>query len=265
VAAMNLKALVSKLNPICLRALEAAAGLCKSRTNYNIEIEHWLLKLLEPANTDLSRILRHYDVDPARLSRELTRTLDGLRTGNARAPELSLELLDWMREAWSLATLEYNSYRLRSGFLLTALLTERTLAGRAVGSSAELAKVRADELQKNLRPLIAQSIEEEAEQAAPGPAMGAPGPTGAPDSKTPALDQFTLNLTERAQQGEIDPVIGRDAEIRQVIDILTRRRQNNPILTGEAGVGKWPATCPRRCVASQCGRSTWACFRLALA
>src|SRR5581483_218116 len=116
------RALASKLNSLCRRSLEGAAGLCLSRTNYNVEIEHWLLKLLEAANSDIPRILRHYDVDSARVGRELTRTLDGLKTGNARAPELSLEILDLMSEAWTVTSLEYNSYRIRSGYLLTALM-----------------------------------------------------------------------------------------------------------------------------------------------
>jgi type VI secretion system protein VasG len=239
VATVNLKALVSKLNSTCRRALEGAAGLCLSRTNYNVEIEHWLLKLLEPSDTDLTYILKHYDVDASRLNRELTRALDQLRTGNARAPELSLEVLDLMREAWTLTTLEYGAYRVRSGYLLAALMTDRNLSTRARASSAELGKLSGDKVRAELKALIGRSVEEEAEPsgraAEPGPAA-APG--AAPGSKTPALDQFTLNLTERARKGEIDPVIGRDAEIRQLVDILTRRRQNNPILTGEAGVGK---------------------------
>src|SRR5256885_1729436 len=101
-APLNLKALVGKLNPTCRRTLEAAAGLCLSRTNYNVELEHWLLKLLEPSDTDLPRVLQHYDVDKAKVSRELTRSLDQLRTGNARAPELSTDILDLMREAGGL-------------------------------------------------------------------------------------------------------------------------------------------------------------------
>ncbi len=236
-ASVNLKSLVSKLNPTCRRTLEGGAGLCLSRTNYNVEIEHWLLKLLETPNTDLVRVLKHYDVDPGRVSRDLTKTLDGLRTGNARAPELSLEITELVREAWTLASLEYGAYRIRSGHLLAALLTDRNLAARVKSGSAELAKIPGEQLQKDLKPLIAGTAEDEAERAEPAPAeAGAPRPAG--DSKTPALDQFTLNLTERARKGEIDPVIGRDFEIRQVIDILTRRRQNNPLLAGEAGVGK---------------------------
>jgi type VI secretion system protein VasG len=234
---VNPRALASKLNSACRRALEAAAGLCLSRTNYNVEIEHWLLKLAETADTDLVRILRHYEVDVSRLHSELTRTLDQLKTGNARNPELSLEIMDLLREAWVLSSLEFGSNRIRSGYLLAALLTERSLSLRARSASQELAKVPGERLVKEVRALIAGSAEDQAEPGdVPAEELGPGAP--ASGSKTPALDQFTLNLTERARKGEIDPVIGRDAEIRQVIDILTRRRQNNPILTGEAGVGK---------------------------
>src|SRR5579884_382552 len=239
-AAVNPRSLASKLNPLCRRALEGAAGMCLSRSNYHVEIEHWLVKLLEPANTDLTRILRQYEVDASRVNRELTRTLDGLRTGNARAPELSPDILDLMREAWVLASLEFGSATIRSGFLLLALLTDRTLSMRLRSASAELAKLAPEKLQKDLRTIITGSVEDESERAAATTDGAGAGPTtaGPAGSRTPSLDQFTLNLTDRARKGQIDPVIGRDAEIRQVIDILTRRRQNNPILTGEAGVGK---------------------------
>ncbi|HZU34545.1 MAG TPA: AAA family ATPase, partial [Gemmataceae bacterium] len=239
-AAVNPRSLASKLNPLCRRALEGAAGMCLSRSNYHVEIEHWLVKLLEPANTDLTRILRQYEIDSSRVNRELTRTLDGLRTGNARAPELSPDILDLMREAWVLASLEFGSATIRSGFLLLALLTDRTLSMRLRSASAELAKLAPEKLQKDLRTIITGSVEDESERAAATTDGAGAGPTtaGPAGSRTPSLDQFTLNLTDRARKGQIDPVIGRDAEIRQVIDILTRRRQNNPILTGEAGVGK---------------------------
>jgi type VI secretion system protein VasG len=239
-ATVNLKSLVGKLNPLCRRALEGAAGLCLSRTNYNVEIEHWLLKLLEPANTDLSRILKQYNADISRLTRDLTHSLDKLRTGNARAPELSADISDLMREAWVLTSLEFAGGRIRSGYLLAALLLDRTLSGRMRSSSPELAKIPAEQLQKEIKSVIAGSAEDEAEAAeAPAGATAGDGQNRvAPGSKTPNLDQFTENLTEKARKGKIDPVIGRDFEIRQVIDILTRRRQNNPILTGDAGVGK---------------------------
>jgi type VI secretion system protein VasG len=235
---VSIKSLAGKLNATCRRSLEGAAGLCLSRSNYNVEIEHWLLKLMEPANTDIARILRHYDVDTARLTRDLTRALDQLRTGNARAPELSEELVTWMRETWALASLEYAALRIRSGFLLTALLGDRLLARRAQTASAELVKIPAEALQKDVRSLIAGSAEDAAEPGeAPPPETPAAGKPAA-GSRTPALDQFTQDLTALARQGKLDPVTGRDFEIRQVVDILTRRRQNNPILTGEAGVGK---------------------------
>jgi type VI secretion system protein VasG len=237
-ATVNPRSLVNKLNATCRRALEGAAGLCLSRTNRHVEVEHWLLKLLEPADTDLPRIFRHYDVDPARVNRELTRALDHLKTGNDRPPVFSPEIIEWTREAWTLTSLEYGSSRIRSGFLLTALLTEQSLALKALASSAELGKIPGERLQKEVHVLIAGSAEDEAETAETGQAGTAEPGTPRLGSKTPALDQYTLNLTERARKGEIDPVIGRDFEIRQVIDILTRRRQNNPILTGEAGVGK---------------------------
>ncbi len=145
-----------------------------------------------------------------------------------------------MREAWGLASLEYNAGLVRSGHLLTALLTERNLSARVRGASPELGKLPSDRLQKELPALVAGTSEDSFTAPAAPTSAGEPGAPGAPrpDSKSPALDQFTLDLTARAKAGQIDPVVARDWEIRQVIDILTRRRQNNPILTGEAGVGK---------------------------
>jgi type VI secretion system protein VasG len=243
VAAVSVKPLINKLNTTCRRTLvEGAIGLCMSRTNYNVEVEHWLLKMLEPGNTDVTRIFKHYNVDPSRVHRDYTRAVDALKTGNGKAPGLSSEIQDWMREAWTLTSLEYGAGRIRSGYLLAALLADRNLGNAARSTCPELAKIPAEQLQKDAPAIIAGSSED-AEEVSEGGAVSAPSPDGGPQpvrpgSKTPALDQFTLNLTERAKKGEIDPVIGRDFEIRQVIDILTRRRQNNPILTGEAGVGK---------------------------
>ncbi|MGE3809094.1 MAG: type VI secretion system ATPase TssH [Gemmataceae bacterium] len=237
-AELNLKALVSKLNPTCHRALvEGAIGLCMSRTNYNVEVEHFLFKLLEPANTDVQRILKHYDISANQVTRELTKTMDALKTGNARPPSFSPEIVKLLGEAWSLASVNYNSFKVRSGYILAALVSEQSLAGHVRQSSPELAKIPRDQLLNDVRTLISGSVEDEEEVAAvAGDQSG--GQPVRPDSKTPSLDQFTQNLTETAKAGKIDPVIGRDFEIRQVIDILTRRRQNNPILTGEAGVGK---------------------------
>jgi type VI secretion system protein VasG len=236
----NLKALVSKLNPACNKALTNAAGLALSRTNYNVEAEHWLIKLLEPADGDLPRILKHYQIDPSRVVNQLTRALDAEKTGNAKNPNLSPDIVDWVREAWNLASLEYNWPVIRSGHLLAAILGDRSLGSRIRQSSSELAKIKPEDLQRDLPALVRGTAEDDAPAAAAGPAgePGQPGQAPRPGSKTPSLDQYTQDLTDRARKGQIDPVIGREPEIRQVIDILTRRRQNNPILTGEAGVGK---------------------------
>jgi type VI secretion system protein VasG len=241
-AAVNPRALLERLNPTCRRILvEGAIGLCVAQTNYYVEIEHWLLKLVEVADIDVARILRHYDVDPSRLKKELMRSIDGLKRGNAKAPGLSQDILKLITEAWTLASLEYGLGRVRSGVLLTALLTEPALSRQVRSEWPELGKINAEELQKNLKAFMAGSVEDREEVGQAAAAAAEPSATtapGTPGSKATFLDQYTMNLTDRARQRAIDPVIGRDFEIRQVIDILTRRRQNNPILTGEAGVGK---------------------------
>jgi type VI secretion system protein VasG len=237
--AVDLKSLIGRLDDLCRRSLEAAAGLTLSRSNFNVEIEHWLLKLLEAPDSDLLAILRQYDVEPSRLSADLTRVLDRLKTGNTRAPALSPHVVQLAREAWMLASLDYGSMRVRSGHLLCALLSEESLAGLAREASAQLARIVPETLRRELPKLTANTAEAASAEAV---ADGAPGSgdaaAAAPRPGSAALDQFTVDLTKRAKEGKIDPVLGRDAEIRQVIDILTRRRQNNPILTGEAGVGK---------------------------
>ena len=233
---VSLKSLISKLNDTCRSALEAAAGLCLTRTHYDVDIEHLFLKLGEPQDTDLQHILRHYDVDQARLARDLTRALDRLKTGNARTPALSPRIPRLINEAWTIASIDFNAAKVRSGHLLLALLGNEDLARLARESSREFEKLSPEELLKHLADLVAGSGEDKAEVPAASPDVAQPGVAGV--SKTPALDQYTIDLTARARGGDIDPVLGRDFEIRQLVDILTRRRQNNPILTGEAGVGK---------------------------
>jgi type VI secretion system protein VasG len=236
--AVDLKSLVGRLNDLCRRSLEAAAGLTLSRSNFNVEIEHWLLKLLEASDSDLIAILRHYEIEPARLAADLTRVLDRLKTGNTRAPALSPHVVQLAREAWMLASLDYGASRVRSGHLLCALLSEEALAPLAREASAQLARIQPEQLRRELPKLTASTGEAAVAEALGTGAPGAEGGGVAPRPGSAALDQFTIDLTQRAREGKIDPVLGRDAEIRQVIDILTRRRQNNPIMTGEAGVGK---------------------------
>ncbi len=240
-ATVDLKSLVAKFNEPCRRTLEAAAGLTLSRTHYNVEIEHWLLKLLEDSGNDMAAVLRQYEVDSARLTADLTRVLDKLKTGNSRAPALSPHVVALAREAWVQASLTYGAPQVRSGHLLAALLLDDSLAPIAREGSAQFAKIPPETLRRDLATIIHDTSESAGEAAAVAASGDGATPTPAAAAGSAALDQFTINLTDRARNGEIDPVLGRDSEIRQVIDILTRRRQNNPILTGEAGVGKTAA------------------------
>ena len=234
--AVNLRALIGKLNDTTRNALEAAAGLCVSRTHYDVEVEHYLMKLLDSSSGDLAAILKHFEVDKSRLSAELTRSLDKLKSGNARNPALSPTLRDMLSEAWSLGSIDYGAASIRSGFTILALASDEDLARMMREVSREFQKINADSLRKDFQQIVASSSEESVAEAAAAPdAGGAPRPAG---GKTPNLDQYTVNLTGNARAGKIDPVLARDFEVRQVVDILTRRRQNNPILVGEAGVGK---------------------------
>ncbi len=235
---VNLKSLVSKLNDTCRSALEGAAGLCLTRTHYDVDVEHLFLKLGEMPDTDLQRVLRHYGVEQSRLSRDLTRALDRLKTGNARTPALSPRIPRLISEAWTVASIDFGASSVRSGHLLLALLAVDDLARMARESSAEFYRISTEELHKHLPDLVAGSAEDKADAGAGAVAPEAPRPGAPAVTRTPALDQYTIDLTARARQGSLDPVLGRDFEIRQLVDILTRRRQNNPILTGEAGVGK---------------------------
>lgn len=232
---INLKGLIDKLDDTCRRALEAAAGLCLTRTHYDVDVEHILLKLMDLTDSDLRRIYKHYGVQTSRLERDLTRALDRLRTGNARTPALAPRIPRLINEAWTVASIEYGASRVRSGHVVLAMLTNDDLARMAKDISSEFERISVEDLHKQLPDICAGSVED-LEQVQTGVDTAQ---SGSPIStRTPALDQFTIDLTARAKEGLIDPVLGRDAEIRQVIDILTRRRQNNPILTGEAGVGK---------------------------
>jgi type VI secretion system protein VasG len=239
VAGLDLKNLIGKLNPQCQRALEGAAGLCLSRTNYNVEIEHWLIKLLEQPGNDIHLLLRHFGVDEGRLLADLAKAVDRLKTGNARSPLLSPEVCLLTKEAWLLASVDQGLSKVRSAWLLAALVGEESLARRTLSISDEFRRISPEQLARDAATILDRSIETAmtAPDGEPADGQGASAAVG-PSTATPALDQYTIDLTARARAGKIDPVLGRDAEIRQLIDILTRRRQNNPILTGEAGVGK---------------------------
>ncbi|WP_223542079.1 type VI secretion system ATPase TssH [Pseudomonas sp. BF-RE-26] len=234
---MNLKSLFAKLNDTSRTATESAAALCLSEHHYDVEIEHLLLQLLDGHDNDLPAILRHYDVVPERLQAQLVTALGTFKKGNTRTPALSPHLTRMIEQAWVLASIEFGQAQIRTGHLLQALLDDDELRRVVIAGAAELEKINADDLRVNLNALVEGSAESTlakplgtAEAANTSPVKG--------NGKTPALDQYTINLTQSAREGRIDPVLGREFEVRQMVDILTRRRQNNPILTGEAGVGK---------------------------
>lgn len=234
---IDLKSLVSKLNEPCRNALEGAAGLCLSRTHYNVEIEHWLLKLLEIPDSDITAVLEKFEINIGSLMKHLNRELDQVKSGNSRAPALSPTIVDLAKNAWMLASIEYGHNKTTSAHLLAALMMDESLRRASdVASAGELKKISPESLRDVVRGIVGTTSESRSTNQG-DTSSGEGAPMGAP-SKTPALDKFTVNLTEAAKNGKIDAVLGRDEEVRQIIDILIRRRQNNPILTGEAGVGK---------------------------
>jgi len=234
----ELRVLIGKLNPICKRALETAAALCVAQTHYNVEVEHLLIKLLELPATDAGPVFRYFDIEVNDLTRQLTQAIDKFDRGNSRTPAMSPHVLLLLREAWSLSTLHLDSDAIRSGALLLALYENETLRTVIHESCPLLAKIPRESLRDNLRDLIRESAEETAGPSAPGQGEYTSQAREAKEAPTTALDKYTVDLTAEARAGKIDPIRGRDGEIRQVIDILTRRRQNNPILVGDAGVGK---------------------------
>ncbi|MFO8174408.1 MAG: type VI secretion system ATPase TssH [Gemmatimonadota bacterium] len=229
----DIRSLVNRLNSRTRSAVENAAGLCVGRTHYDVEVEHFLRKLLDDNDGDTAHILHHFGVDRSRLVADLDQSLDALKTGNARTPSLSPSLVDLLANAWQYGSLEHGATEIRSGFALVALTSNPDLRRLGTSVSPEIDKISGEKLRKEFQGIVKGSEEEAVSAPSGAPDAG----TGKPVS-TAKLEQYTQDLTERARQGQLDPVLGRDFEIRQVVDILTRRRQNNPILVGEAGVGK---------------------------
>ncbi|MBS63995.1 type VI secretion system ATPase TssH [Salinisphaera sp.] len=243
--ATNLKTLISKLNPTCRRAAERAAAITQARGNFEVDLEHLFLALLEQPNSDLVRAARNSRIDPTALSSDLEAEVARFKTGNTRTPVFSRHIPTLFEHAWLIASLDSQTASIRSGHLLLALLTESELSQFASRGSAEFARFKVDELKHDF-DAVTEGSQEAAESLRQTESQSADAAEDDPEalggekkgSRTPALDQYTNNLTASAREGRIDPVIGREFEIRQVTDILLRRRQNNPILTGEAGVGK---------------------------
>jgi len=238
-------ALFGKLNPLAYKAIEGATVFCKMRGNPYVELVHWLHQILQNQDSDLHRIIRQFDLDAARLAKDLTEALDRLPRGSRSIADLSSDVEESVERGWVYGTLMFGETQVRTGHLMVGILKTRGLRTGLLGVSAQFDKISAEGLTEDFREFLADSPEagmgtsdgfRVGGSAAPDEASDAIAP--AQMGKQEALKQFSVDLTERARNGEIDPIVGRDEEIRQIVDILMRRRQNNPILTGEAGVGK---------------------------
>jgi len=228
--------LFGKLAPVAYGAVESAASFCKLRGNPHIELIHWLNQVIQLPDSDIHRIARAFEFDPSTLATDLTRALDRLPRGATSISDISPHLEEAVERGWVYASLLFSSSRVRTGHMVVGILKTSGLASLLVGISREFSKIRLDRLTEEFDAITNGSPEEGEPQAAQETGEGTPAPAAL--GKQEALAKYSTNLTERASKGEIDPVLGRDDEIRQIIDILMRRRQNNPILTGEAGVGK---------------------------
>jgi len=237
---VELKPLLQRFNAYCKKSLETAAGLCVSRTNYEVTIEHVLLAMIDDTERDFQTILRHYGVEPGAVKRSLTRDVEGLKTGNAGRPVFSPLLVEWFSNAWLLSSVEQGLGQIRSGALIASLMADRGRLGNGTYLD-DMAAGNADELRTKLQDIVAGSREEAgglgvSAASSAGGAAGEGGEAGA--SEDSALGRFCINFTKEARAGKIDPVFARDHEMRQMVDILGRRRKNNPIAVGEPGVGK---------------------------
>ncbi|MFP6789167.1 MAG: type VI secretion system ATPase TssH [Thalassolituus sp.] len=235
---INLKSLVDKMSPYMRDSLEGAAGLCLAHSQYNVELEHWLLKLLDISDTDFMQLLEKHGVNPSNLAKQLANTIAKFRSGSSRPAALAPSIVEATKNAWMLASVDYGQTVISSGHLLAALMLDDNSRRQLLESCPELKEIAPESIRETAKAIYGTTGE--TDHLLRGDETGATSVAGGnvAATKTPSLDKYTVNLTERAQKGEIDPVLGRDEEIRQCIDILTRRRQNNPIMTGEAGVGK---------------------------
>ncbi len=236
-------ALFGKLNRLTYQAIEGATVFCKLRGNPYVELEHWLQQVVNVQDSDLHRIIRHFELDPARLAQDLTQALDRLPRGSTSNRDLSSHIEDAVERGWVYGTLMFGAAQVRSGHLIVGMLKTSTLRNALINISRQFERIKIDTLTDDFSGILSGSPEQHLAAndgstlgAVPGEASGALAPAAM--GKQEALQRFTVDLTEQARTGKLDPIVGRDEEIRQVIDILMRRRQNNPILTGEAGVGK---------------------------
>ncbi|WP_025130787.1 type VI secretion system ATPase TssH [Pseudomonas sp. PH1b] len=236
-------ALFGKLNSVAYKAIEAATVFCKLRGNPYVELAHWFHQLLQLQDSDLHRIIRQFNLEPARLAKDLTEALDRLPRGSTSITDLSSHVEEAVERGWVYGSLMFGESQVRTGYLVIGLLKTPSLRHALLGLSREFDKIKVEALSERFDEYVGDSPENALSAsdgfnagAVPGEASGAMAPSAL--GKQEALKRFTVDLTEQARSGKLDPIVGRDEEIRQLVDILMRRRQNNPILTGEAGVGK---------------------------
>lgn len=224
---INLSSLIQRLHPIAKVALEDAAALAVSEKANEVQIEHYLLSLLERPNSDFDVLLSHFDCSENLLRQSVRSTLDTNAKGNGSKPVFSALLIEWLQESWLVSSLDLSETQIRSGALLLTLVSNPLRYGQH-GYASILEAVNPDSLKRNFAELTSHSIEAQ---------VATSEKTQAREDGS-ALSKFTTDFTGKARKGEIDPVFCRDQEIRQIVDILARRRKNNPIAVGEPGVGK---------------------------
>jgi len=237
-------ALFGKLNAVAYKTVESATVFCKLRGNPYVELEHWIAQIVQQQDSDLHRIVKHFEIDASVLAKDITAALDRLPRGATSISDLSTHVENAVERAWVYGSLMFREYQVRTGHLVVGMLKTASLRNAFLSISRQFERIRGDELAEDFATIVRGSPEEGLRasdasaigEAVPGEASGALAPAAM--GKQEALKRFTVDLTEQARTGKLDPVVGRNEEIRQLIDILMRRRQNNPLLTGEAGVGK---------------------------
>jgi len=237
-------ALFGKLNPIAYKAIEGATVFCKMRGNPYVELVHWMAQLVQNNDTDLAAIMRHYQLDASVMAKEMTAALDRLPRGSTAISDFSEHIERAIERGWVYGTLMFGQAQVRTGYLVLGILNSNNLRNALLSISKQFDKIKADDLAENFQKVCGGTPEAQLgaqdgsalDGGQPGEDAGAIAPAAM--GKQEALKKFCVDMTARAKEGKMDPVSGRDEEIRQIVDILMRRRQNNPILTGEAGVGK---------------------------
>ena len=232
-------ALFGRLNPTALKAIESATGFCKMRGNPYVELVHWLHLLLQDAQNDLAAIRTAFNIDDTQLARDTVAALDALPRGASAISDFSPQIEEAIEKGWLYASLQFGAAKVRTGHLMYGMLKTQTLNNALQNISLEFRKIDANRLASDFEGITKASTEQTqvAGSASDGAAAGG-SPGAGPMGEGGALAQFSTDLTQQARDGKIDSIVGRDAEVRQIVDILLRRRQNNPILVGEAGVGK---------------------------